>query len=84
MLYLLYIKEKIMIAIRLPKEIEIRLNTLAMSTGRTKSYYVREALCEYLTSMENIYMAEKDLQNIRSRNLRTSSLKTVKKRRNSK
>ena len=55
-----------MIAIRLPKEIELRLNTLATSTGRTKSYYVREALLTHLTKLETIYLAEKRLQRARA------------------
>ena len=70
-----------MIAIRLPKEIELRLNTLATSTGRTKSYYVREALLKHLANIENIYMAEKRQQNIRAGSARPASLKPASKRR---
>jgi len=55
-----------MIAIRLPKEIELRLANLAASTGRTKSYYVREALVSQLSRLETIYLAEKRLQTIRA------------------
>ena len=32
-----------MLAVRLPPEIEQRLDALANKTGRSKSYYVREA-----------------------------------------
>jgi len=32
-----------MLAIRLPEEIEKRLDALAKQTGRTKSYYARQA-----------------------------------------
>ena len=35
-----------MIAVRLPKEIESRLDNLAKLTGRTKTFYVREAILE--------------------------------------
>jgi RHH-type rel operon transcriptional repressor/antitoxin RelB len=41
-----------MIAVRLPKEIEERLERLAKQTGRTKTYYVREAITEHLEDME--------------------------------
>ncbi|PYT47539.1 MAG: hypothetical protein DMG47_01460 [Acidobacteria bacterium] len=35
-----------MLAIRLPQSIEKRLEELARRTGRTKTYYVREAILE--------------------------------------
>ena len=37
-----------MLAIRLPQSIEKRLEKLARRTGRTKTYYVREAILEHL------------------------------------
>ena len=37
-----------MLAIRLPPSIEKRLERLARRTGRTKTYYVREAILEHL------------------------------------
>ena len=37
-----------MLALRLPAEIEIRLEKLAKSTGRTKSFYAREAIVAHL------------------------------------
>jgi RHH-type rel operon transcriptional repressor/antitoxin RelB len=46
-----------MIAIRLPPEIEERLENLAKATGRTKTYYVREAILQYLEDMEDTYLA---------------------------
>lgn len=70
-----------MIAIRLPKEIELRLNALATSTGRTKSYYVREALLKHLSNIENIYMAEKRQQKIRAESAKTTPIKPALKRR---
>lgn len=70
-----------MIAIRLPKEIELRLNTLATSTGRTKSYYIREALLTHLTKLETIYLTEKRQQNIRAGSARPAPLKPALKRR---
>ncbi len=47
-----------MLAVRLPKEIDDRLTRLAKETGRTKSYYVREALLRYLDDLEDAYLAE--------------------------
>lgn len=73
-----------MIAIRLPKEIELRLTTLATSTGRTKSYYVREALLKHLSNIENIYMSEQRRQNTRAGDPRPAAAKTAVKRRGAK
>ncbi len=51
-----------MLAIRLPAEIEKRLEELAKKTGRTKSYYVRQAILEYLEDLEDFYLAEERLR----------------------
>ena len=46
-----------MLALRLPPEIEHRLEALAKKTGRTKSYYARQAIVEYLDDIEDYYLA---------------------------
>lgn len=46
-----------MLAIRLPEEIEHRLAELAAKTGRTKTYYAREAILEHLDEIEAKYLA---------------------------
>ena len=45
-----------MLAIRLPQEIEIRLETLAKLTGRTKTFFAREALLTHLDELELQYL----------------------------
>ncbi len=55
-----------MLAIRLPAEIEDRLEALAKATGRTKTFYVREAILEHIDDLEDVYLAEKRLEDIRS------------------
>jgi len=40
--------EEIMLAIRLPQSVEKRLEKLARRTGRTKSFYAREAIVQHL------------------------------------
>ena len=55
-----------MLSVRLGEEIEQRLEALAKATGRSKTYYVREALIQKLEDMEDIYMAEAVLERIRS------------------
>jgi len=55
-----------MIAVRVPEEIETRLDRLAQLTGRTKTYYVREAIENHLDDLEEAYLAEKVLEKVRS------------------
>jgi RHH-type rel operon transcriptional repressor/antitoxin RelB len=69
-----------MLAIRLPAEIEKRLDALAKETGRTKSFYVREAILEHLDDLEDIFIAEKRLADIRAGRSTTVSLEEVMKR----
>ncbi len=47
-----------MLTVRLPKDFEDRLNSLAQATNRPKSFYVREALTKYLEDIEDAYLAE--------------------------
>ena len=43
-----------MLALRLPEDIETRLDKLAKATGRTKSFYAREAILEHLAGVLRI------------------------------
>lgn len=52
----------IMLAIRIDKEIENRLEQLAKKTGRTKTFYAREAILEHLEDMEDYYLAVDAIQ----------------------
>jgi RHH-type transcriptional regulator, rel operon repressor / antitoxin RelB len=78
MLYLY--SEVVMLAIRLPQSIEKRLEKLARRTGRTKTYYVREAILEHLEDIEDLYLAEGALERVRSGEEQTIPLKKVMKR----
>ena len=46
-----------MLAIRLDSDLEERLDALAKKTGRTKTFYAREAIEEHLEDMEDAYLA---------------------------
>ena len=69
-----------MLAIRLPAEIEKRLDALAKETGRTKSFYAREAILELLDDLEDIYIAEKELADIHAGRVKMVSLEDLMKR----
>ena len=51
-----------MLAIRLDTNTEKRLDHLAKKTGRTKTYYAREAILEHLEDLEDTYLAVQRLE----------------------
>jgi len=69
-----------MLAIRLPPEIEKRLEALAAATGRTKTFYVREAILEHIGDLEDIYLAEQRLTDIRAGRTATIALEDMMKK----
>jgi RHH-type transcriptional regulator, rel operon repressor / antitoxin RelB len=68
-----------MLAIRLPSEVEDRLESLAKATGRTKTFYAREAILEHLDDLEDLYLAEQRLIEIREGRSRTHTLEEVER-----
>ncbi|MGD0695928.1 MAG: DUF6290 family protein [Terriglobia bacterium] len=68
-----------MLAVRLPQSIERRLEKLARRTGRTKTFYVREAVVQHLEDLEDIYAAERVLERIRNGRERTIPLEDLMK-----
>lgn len=52
-----------MLAIRLPEDVENRLASLAAKTGRTKTFYAKEAILEHLDDIEDKYLAINRLEN---------------------
>jgi len=69
-----------MLAIRLPESIEKRLEKLARRTGRTKTFYARQAIIEHLDDLEDLYLAERALDRIRSGDEQTIPLEDALKR----
>jgi RHH-type rel operon transcriptional repressor/antitoxin RelB len=68
-----------MLAIRLPPDIAARLEDLAKRTGRTKTFYVRQAIIEHLADIEDVYLAESRLEELRSGKSQTSPLAEVER-----
>ena len=54
-----------MLSLRLPDDIETRLERLARETGRTKSHFARAAIVEKIEDLEDMYLAEKVLDRVR-------------------
>jgi RHH-type rel operon transcriptional repressor/antitoxin RelB len=53
--------ENAMLALRLPPDIQKRLDALAKKTGRTKSFYAREAILRQIEDIEDDYLARRRL-----------------------
>lgn len=66
-------------SIRLPQEVENRLGNLSQITGRTKAYYVKEALLAHLDDIEDAYIAEKRLEDLRAGRSRTYTIEEVER-----
>lgn len=69
-----------MLAIRLPQSIEKRLEKLARRTGRTKTFYAREAILQHIEELEDVYLAEARLERIRGGEEKAIPLEDVIKR----
>jgi RHH-type rel operon transcriptional repressor/antitoxin RelB len=54
------------VSLRLPDEISQRLAHLVELTGRSKTYYMLEAIREYIDDMEDLYLAEQRLIDLRA------------------
>jgi RHH-type rel operon transcriptional repressor/antitoxin RelB len=60
-------KDATMLALRLPDDIEKTLEALARKTGRTKSFYAREAIVRHLEDLEDAHLASERLKRKRTR-----------------
>ncbi|GHT47434.1 CopG family transcriptional regulator [Endomicrobiia bacterium] len=70
------------INIRVDDTLVSRLERLTKRTGRTKSFYVKEALKEHLEDLEDAYIAKQRLDDIDSGKTKTVSWETLKERNN--
>ncbi|MCY3955562.1 MAG: TraY domain-containing protein [Nitrospira sp.] len=51
-----------MASLRLNKELETRLDHLAQTTGRTKTFYIRQLIEDHIDELEDRYLAESRLE----------------------
>ncbi len=66
-------------SIRLPEEVETRLDFLASQTGRTKAYYLREIIERGIDDMEDYYLAADVLERVRKGKENIHSTSDVRK-----
>lgn len=55
-----------LLSVRIEDVLGERLERLAQDTHRSKSFYVKEALMKYIDNLEDIYIAEKRLEDLRA------------------
>ena len=65
------------VSLRLPNDVSQRLQRLAERTGRTKTFYMIEAIREHLADLEDLYLAEQRLLDLRAGKSRTVPLEDV-------
>ena len=65
-------------SIRLPEDIERRLDALAEKTGRTKAFYIREMILTHIDEMEDYYLAAEVLERVRKGQERTFTEQEVR------
>jgi RHH-type rel operon transcriptional repressor/antitoxin RelB len=52
-------------AVRLPDDTYARLKALSSRTGRTATFYIREAVESHLDDLEDVYLAEQVIARVR-------------------
>ena len=67
------------VSLRLPDDLTARLDKLAKRTGRSKTYYMIEAIREQIGDLEDIYLAEEEMQDIKAGRSQLTPLADVMK-----
>ena len=68
------------VSIRLPDDLKSRLEKLAEATGRSKTYYILEAISEKLEDLEDLYLAEARTVALRAGRSKTYTQQEMEKR----
>ncbi|OFV50251.1 ribbon-helix-helix protein, CopG family [Oligella sp. HMSC09E12] len=65
------------VSLRLPTELVERISHLAETTGRSRTYYMQEAIKQHIDDLEDLYLAEQALVDVRIGKSETISLETL-------
>ena len=68
------------VSLRLPEDVSKRLENLAEITGRSKTFYMIEAIRDHLDDLEDLYLAEQRLIAYRAGESKAVPLEEVMKR----
>ena len=67
------------VSLRLPPDLNQRLSYLAEKTGRSKTFYMLEAIQKHLEDLEDLYLAEQRLVDVRAGRSMTHSIDDVER-----
>lgn len=68
------------VSLRLPDDVSARLQHLVELTGRSKTFYMVEAINQHIGDLEDLYLAERELEEVRSGRSISVPLEEVMKR----
>lgn len=68
------------VSLRLPDDVAQRLHNLVALTGRSKTFYMVEAINEHIDDLEDLYLAEQRVIELRAGRSHATPLKDVMKR----
>ena len=68
------------VSLRLPEDVSKRLENLAEITGRSKTFYMIEAISQHIENLEDLYLAEQRLIANRAGKSKSVRLEDVMKR----
>ena len=67
------------VSLRLPDEIFNRLDELSKLTGRSKTFYMIKAITDHIEDLEDVYLAEQRLLDVRAGKSKTYTLDEVER-----
>jgi len=67
------------LSIRLDEHLEARLERLARLTGRSKSFYVKQAIEDHIEDLEDVYLAQRVAQRVAEGRERLIPLKDLER-----
>lgn len=68
------------VSLQLPEDLNQRLNKLAAQTGRTKTFYMLEAIRQHMDDLEDMYLAEQRLDDVQAGRSKTHAIDDVERR----
>lgn len=67
------------VSLRLPDDVSERLQRLVDLTGRSKTFYMVQAINDHIDDLEDLYLAEQRLIDLRAGRSRTYTLEEVER-----
>lgn len=67
------------VSLRLPEDLSQRLSSLSAKTGRSKTFYMLEAIKQHLGDLEDLYLAEQRLMDVRAGRSKIHSIDDVER-----